>query len=70
MKKDTILAVIRHLLTFGGGLLAQKGLVGNADLETGIGAVVTLVGLTWSILEKRNRTAPAAPAPAPETPTT
>ena len=55
MNKTTVLAFLRHGLTFAGGALASKGVAESADIESGIGAIVTLVGLAWSIWEKRNR---------------
>ena len=55
MNKDTILAIIRHLLTFGGGLLSAKGLTDAGEVETASGAIITLVGVIWSIIEKRSR---------------
>jgi hypothetical protein len=48
-----ITGVVRHVLTFGGGYLVQDGLLSTPDLETGIGAVVTLIGLAWSIYDKK-----------------
>ncbi len=61
MNKTLLLSIVRHLLTFGGGALASKGYADAADIEQGIGAVLTLVGLGWSIWEKRNR--PSTPVP-------
>jgi hypothetical protein len=72
MNKDTLLAILRHALTFVGGLAAQQGFASSDDITAGVGAVITLVGLGWSIYEKRARAA-AAPAastpPPPSTPT-
>jgi hypothetical protein len=55
VNKDTILGIVRHVLTFGGGILVTKGILDAPGLDTAIGAVITLVGAVWSILEKRNR---------------
>lgn len=55
MNKDTILAILRHAATFGGGVLTSQGLASADDINTGAGALVTLVGVVWSILEKRAR---------------
>lgn len=43
-----ILGVIRHLLTWGGGFLFT-----GEDLAQFVGAAATLVGLLWSLWEKR-----------------
>lgn len=63
MNKDTILGILRHALTFGGGYLASTGLASSSEIEGGIGAVVTLVGVIWSILQKRSAAKAALPAP-------
>ena len=53
MNKESWLGVLRHALTFGGGFLTQAGLADGDQVTTGVSAVVTLVGLVWSILNKR-----------------
>lgn len=53
MTKDQVLGLIRHVLTFGGGILIAKGLVSEAASTEIIGAVITLVGSVWSVLSKR-----------------
>lgn len=52
---DSILGFVRHVLTFGGGFLVQDGLVNATQLETAVGAVITLAGIVWSVLDKKNR---------------
>ena len=50
---EKILGLIRHLLTFGGGILVSKGLVEDAaTVETLVGALVTVIGGAWSIYDK------------------
>ena len=53
MNKDTILGVIRHALTFGGGLLVARGLVDSGQAAELAGALVSIIGVTWSIIAKR-----------------
>jgi hypothetical protein len=53
MNKDTILGIVRHILTFGGGLLVTKGVVDEGTLQTIIGAVLTIAGAVWSIVDKK-----------------
>lgn len=53
MKKEQILGLIRHTLTFVGGLLVAKGLIDETTITEIIGGVITLTGAIWSILEKR-----------------
>ena len=53
MTKDAILGLVRHLLTFGGGFLAAEGFASADEVNTAIAALVTLIGLVWSIIDKR-----------------
>ena len=43
-----ILGIIRHALTFGGGYLWS-----GDDLNNFVAAAATIVGLVWSLIEKR-----------------
>jgi len=52
MLKDTILGQIRHYLSTAGGGLIGAGIVTESDVNTVIGAVVTVVGIIWSALDK------------------
>ena len=53
MNKQAILGIVRHILTFGGGVMTQKGLASGEEVTTGISAVVTLIGVIWSVLSKK-----------------
>lgn len=66
-----ILGIIRHCLTYGGGLLTAQGWGTANDWDQVIGAVLTLIGIGWSILDKRKRgiTAPSGQPAAPIAPT-
>lgn len=52
MKKEIVLGIVRHTLTFVGGILVMKGVVDEATLTEIIGGVMTLVGGVWSIISK------------------
>jgi len=52
MNKDQILGLVRHGLTFIGGIVLSKGLVEESTLTEIIGAISTLIGAIWSISEK------------------
>ena len=52
MKKEQALGILRHTLTFLGGLLITKGLIDESVLQELSGAVLTLVGGVWSIVDK------------------
>ena len=57
MDKSTIMGLIRHVLTFGGGFMASAGWVSASNIEAGIGAVITLVGIIWSAMQKKGKAA-------------
>jgi hypothetical protein len=52
MNMDKVLGIIRHVLTFGGGFLVDADKLTEANLQNGVAAIVTLVGLAWSVYEK------------------
>jgi hypothetical protein len=56
MSKEQLLGVIRHGLTFLGGLLVTKGLLDEGILQEVLGAVMTLVGSVWSVVAKKTTT--------------
>lgn len=52
--KDTVLnGIVRHILTAAGGALVTKGMLGEAQLELAVGAIVTLAGVVWSAIAKK-----------------
>jgi hypothetical protein len=53
MNRDMILGLIRHALTIGGGFLVAKGTIDAPGLDTAVGALVTIIGVAWSIFDKR-----------------
>lgn len=53
MSKESILSVIRHVLTFGGGYFVTSGLAGASEIEAAVGAIVTITGVVWGILNKK-----------------
>ena len=55
MNMTFILAMLRHALTFGGGFLASRGIVDSATVEVVSGAILTIVGAVWSVVEKKQR---------------
>lgn len=52
MTKEQILGVVRHLLTFFGGILVTKGLVDETVVTEIIGGLSTLIGAVWSFFSK------------------
>lgn len=55
MKKEQILAIIRHTLTFVGGVLITKGLIDEGVANELSGASLTLIGGIWSIIDKNKK---------------
>lgn len=45
--KDSILSIVRHALTFGGGVLVAKGWISEHTLPEIIGAISSLIGVIW-----------------------
>ena len=52
LTKEQVIGIIRHSMTFVGGLLLMKGIVDEAMLSELTGGIITLVGTIWSIVEK------------------
>lgn len=52
MKKEVFLGILRHILTFGGGIIVTKGLADANMIGEAVGAVVAGVGAILSVVEK------------------
>lgn len=50
---NTLSGLIRHGLTFIGGLLVSKGIIDEQTLPEVIGAIMTLGGFVWSFISKK-----------------
>lgn len=48
MNKEKILGIVRHILTFGGGIAVGKGWLDEETMLSTVGAVVTIIGTIWS----------------------
>jgi len=53
MNKEMALGLIRHTLTFVGGVIISKGLVSESISSDIIGAIMTLIGSVWSVMSKK-----------------
>jgi len=51
--KEQVLGIIRHTLTFVGGILITKGLLDETMVTELVGGICTLTGAIWSIIVKR-----------------
>lgn len=52
LTKEQLLGILRHALTFVGGILVTKGLIDEATVTEIVGGVITLTGAIWSVLAK------------------
>lgn len=50
--KDQTLGLIRHALTFVGGIIIAKGFIDDVLFQEILGGVMTLVGAVWSVIDK------------------
>lgn len=50
---EKLLGLIRHVLTFVGGIIVAKGLVDENLSQEIIGGLMTVVGGVWSVLAKK-----------------
>ena len=53
MNKEQVLGLLRHVLTFVGGILIAKGLVDEGQVTELAGGLMTIVGTVWSIVAKK-----------------
>jgi hypothetical protein len=53
LTKEQVLGIVRHALTFVGGILIMKGLASEAMTQETIGAIMTAVGSVWSIIKNK-----------------
>lgn len=54
LTKEQVLGIIRHTLTFVGGVLVTKGLIEEGMVQEIIGGVISLTGTIWSVIAKNN----------------
>lgn len=49
---EKTLGILRHALTFIGGIFVTEGYVTESEMNLAAGAIVTLAGVIWSIVSK------------------
>jgi hypothetical protein len=52
--KDQILGLVRHALTFVGGIIVAKGLVDDVLFQEILGGILTIIGSVWSVVSKKS----------------
>ena len=50
---EQLKGLIRHVLTFAGGIVVAKGLASDSNVSEAIGAAMTIIGAVWSVLSKK-----------------
>lgn len=50
---EKVSGLIRHALTAIGGFVVAKGLIEESLVQDAIGAILTLVGVVWSVVAKK-----------------
>jgi hypothetical protein len=53
LTREQVLGIVRHALTFVGGIFVMKGLVDETTVTEIIGGVMTLAGAVWSVIDKK-----------------
>jgi len=53
LTKDQYLGLLRHTLTFVGGVSVTLGFADETIIAEALGLTMTLVGVLWSILTKK-----------------
>jgi hypothetical protein len=56
MNKEQKLGILRHALTFIGGILVLRGWIDEGIVEEVVGGVISLVGTIWSVFAKKEKT--------------
>jgi len=50
--KEKTLGIIRHALTFLGGVLVTQGVIDDSLFAELFGAAMTIIGGVWSVIDK------------------
>ena len=53
LTREQVLGIVRHILTFGSGIVVAKGLLDEATAQAIIGGVLGLIGMIWSVDAKK-----------------
>jgi hypothetical protein len=53
LTQEQVSGLVRHALTFVGGILVMKGLIDESAWTEVSGALLTLIGGIWSFVAKR-----------------
>lgn len=67
MNWEQIASILRHILTFGGGFIVAKGWISAEALPGIVGAILTIGGAVWSVVNKTPTSIVASAAALPGT---
>ena len=51
--KEQAQGFLRHVLTFVGGIVIAKGWLDSSSVSELVGALMTIIGTSWSVLSKK-----------------
>ena len=51
--KEIFTSLLRHFLTSAGGALVGKGILAASVVDETVGALLTIIGVVWSVVEKK-----------------
>ena len=66
MSWEQIASILRHILTFGGGFIVAKGWISAEALPGIVGAIITVGGAIWAVMNKTSNAMVASAAALPE----
>jgi hypothetical protein len=52
LTKEQLLGIVRHAVTFIGGILVMKGIIDDSMVQEILGGATTLAGVIWSVIAK------------------
>ena len=55
MNLEQVLGIVRHSLTFIGGMLIMKGTIDATEWAEMSGSLIAVVGGIWSIMDKKKK---------------
>jgi hypothetical protein len=53
LTKEQVLGIVRHALTFAGGIVVMKGWADESVVVEITGGIMTLAGAIWSVITKK-----------------
>jgi hypothetical protein len=59
ISKEQFLGLVRHAITFIGGIIVAKGNLDPSALDTIVGVAVSVAGLIWSLMSEEKTLTPS-----------